>query len=70
MQKTGGDWRNDSVATSCKRHIMLRPLDNVIAFVEKKRFRVGLERGFKEFAWDWQDWCFASIQILQRNDYS
>ena len=61
VQKTGGDWKNTSVGTSCKKNILLRPLDKVIAFVEKQGF---------EFARDRQDWCFVAIQILQRNDYS
>ena len=35
--------KNTSVGTSCKRHILLRPLDKVIAFVEKKPFTVALD---------------------------
>ena len=34
VQKTRGDWEHTLVHTSCKKHILLRPLDKVIAFVE------------------------------------
>ena len=42
VEKTWGDWKNTSVHSSCKKHILLRPLNKVIAFCRKN----GLPRIF------------------------
>ena len=55
----GGDWKNTSVGTLCKKHILLRPLDKVIAFVEKR---------FTERFTDVYGWFEAGFQGICAGD--
>ena len=63
VQKTRGDWEHTLIHTSYKKHILLRPLDKVIAFVEKpavyrrsRRFEAGFQEVCAGLAGFMEDW--------------